>query len=213
MRQVTRPLIIAITGGIASGKSTVSRWFIDHGYTVHNADKIGHNLLLDEAIISKLSEKFGSVILTNNKIDREKLGKSIFANPTRLEFLNNLMHPAIRKKMLDIIETSSQKYLFFEIPLLFEGNLQDSFDLVINVHTTLQNQISRLVHRDSFSKEEANQRISSQLSSSERVILAEINVDNNHHLSNLYLQLEKILAKLPKCPHKDVIPIFRDHII
>ena len=78
MKQSNRPFLIAITGGIASGKTLVSRWFEEKGYKVVYADKIGHKFLDDEDIINKLTEKFGEDILDNKKINRKKLGQIVF---------------------------------------------------------------------------------------------------------------------------------------
>jgi len=204
MKQVNRPFLLAITGGIASGKSTVSHWFEQHNFTVYYADKIGHQILSDPSIIMQLTDTFRDRITQGNSIDRAKLGEFVFSNPKKLEKLNSILHPAIRKRMQDLINQSTDKLLFFEIPLLFEGGLDKSFDLVINVHVSLETQIQRLIIRNGFSRKEAEQRINSQLPAEIKMKQADVNVDNNETLVQLRNQLEELLNNLDSFSHKKV---------
>jgi len=207
MKQENRPFLIAITGGIASGKSTVSGWFEKQGFTVHYADKIGHELLNDVKVLKTLNELFGPEILIDGIIDREKLGNYVFSNPNSLKKLNSVLHPAIRRRMQDLIEQSKEKIIFFEIPLLFEGGLETSFDLVVNVHVSLENQIKRLIIRNKFTRLQAENRINSQLATENKIALADVNVDNNKTTLQLRNQLERLISNLDSYSKKEVVPL------
>jgi len=204
MKQENRPFLIAITGGIASGKSTVSSWIEEQNFVVHYADKIGHEMLSDPALSSKLIELFGEKIATDGDIDRTKLGNYVFSNPKSLKILNNVLHPAIRKRMQSLIDQSNAEILFFEIPLLFEGGLEKSFDLVINVHVSLETQIQRLITRNNLIRTDAEKRISSQLPAEIKIKMADVNIDNNETIFQLRNQLKKLLNSLDSYSKKEI---------
>lgn len=207
MKQANRPFLIAITGGIASGKSTVSHWFEEQGFLVYYADEIGHEMLQNSELMTQLVSEFGTEILTNGLIDRAKLASFVFANPKKLKVLNSILHPAIRTRMQEIINLSTSDKLFFEIPLLFEGGLEKSFDLVINVYLNLEMQIERLVKRNHFSRTEAKKRINSQLPVEVKIEKADVNIDNNGNVNQLCNQLNNFLKILSSYPPKEVISL------
>ena len=209
MKQSNRPFLIAVTGGIASGKTLVSKWFEEKGYKVVYADKIGHKYLDDEEVINKLTEKFGEDILENDKINREQLGQIVFGSKEKLYFLNQLLHPKIRKEMQKIIDeyeelnTSSKDLcqvpiLIFEIPLLFENKLEKAFDLVLNISSEKSIQIRRIIKKKKISEKRAKQIIDSQMSDFEKQKLADVNIENNLSLENLYEKLENQLQIIKK---------------
>ena len=143
MKQYKRPFLIAITGGIASGKSIVSRWFEEKGYKVIYADTISHFLLEKEEIKQKIRDKFGNGVFNINKVNRKKLGKIVFNSPEKLAFLNTLLHPLVRIKIQRIIDEEDSKILIIEIPLLFENGLEKCFDLILNVFSEEAIQVKR----------------------------------------------------------------------
>ena len=209
MKQSNRPFLIAVTGGIASGKTLISKWFEEKGYKVVYADKIGHKFLDDEDIINRLTEKFGEDILDNKKINRKKLGQIVFGSKEKLSFLNQLLHPKIRKEMQKIIDeyeelnTSSKDLcqvpiLIFEIPLLFENKLEKAFDLVLNISSEKSIQIRRIIKKKKISEKRAKQIIDSQMSDFEKQKLADVNIENNLSLENLYEKLENQLQIIKK---------------
>ena len=215
MKPSDRPFLIAITGGIASGKTLVSEWFEEKGYKVFYADKIGHKFLDDEDIINKLTEKFGEDILENDKINREQLGQIVFGSKEKLYFLNQLLHPKIRKEMQKIIDeceeldTSSKDLcqvpiLIFEIPLLFENKLEKAFDLVLNIPSEKSIQIKRIIKKRKISEKRAKQIIDSQMSDFEKQKLADVNIMNNTSLENLYEKLENQLQIIKKLKHRNI---------
>ena len=219
MKQSNRPFLIAITGGIASGKTLVSKWFEEKGYEVIYADKIGHKFLDDEDIIDKLMKKFGKEILDNKKINRKKLGQIVFESKEKLSFLNQLLHPKIRKEMQRIIDgceelnTSSKDLcqvpiqvpiLIFEIPLLFENKLEKAFDLVLNISSEKTIQIQRIIKKRKISEKRAKQIIDSQMSDFEKQKLADVNIRNNTSLENLFERLDNQLQIIKKMKHRNI---------
>jgi len=204
MNNPQRSFLIAITGSIASGKSIVSKWFEDKGYKVFYADTIGHDVLKNPEILKNLVDEFGIEILKNGKIDRRKLGEIVFNNLEKLKFLNNLLHPRIRADMQKIIDTSNSEILFFEIPLLFENGLERGFDLIINVSSREENQITRLEKRDGISKEKALKKINTQMPDVEKQKRANVNIFNNKEIKDLILNLEKFYNSLGDYQHKKI---------
>ncbi len=204
MKQYKRPFLIAITGSFASGKTLVSKWFEEKGFTVHYTDKLGHAILQDEKVIYILAEKFGNEILENGAINRTKLGEIVFNSTENLKFLNIILHPQIRSKTQAIIDSSREDYLVFEIPLLCENKLQDAFDLTINISATKENQISRSQKRNKMKIAQIEQRIKSQMSAYDKQKLADINIENNGTIDELYLKLENLLPLIKRMGKKDI---------
>ncbi|MCD4796226.1 MAG: dephospho-CoA kinase [Candidatus Cloacimonetes bacterium] len=207
MKLHNRPFLVAVTGGIASGKTLVSKWFEKKGFKVYYSDKIGHHFLDDKEVTLKLVKRFGKNILKNNKIDRKKLGSIVFNSQEELHFLNLLLHPKIRRETRRIIEHSNEDYLIFEIPLLFENKIEKAFDLTINVSTDKKNQVERLKKDNRFLLEEIEQRIKSQMQDYDKQKLADINIENNTTLDDLYSKLENLLPIIRKLNYKEVMEL------
>lgn len=204
MKHPDRPFLVAITGGIASGKSVVSKWFEEQNLSVFYADKIGHELFEEKYFINKIEDIFGKEITLNGSVDRVKLGKIIFDSAEKRKQLNELLHPEIKKRMQQIINISTHEILIFEIPLLFEDHLENAFDLVINIRANKEIQLERLMIRGTISKEEALQRISSQMPASEKQKKADINIENNTSISSLKNKLKKVLLEINNRKFKEV---------
>ncbi len=207
MKHPDRPFLIAITGGIASGKSIVSKWFEEQKFQVIYADKIGHELFNEQYFIDAIENNFEKDITIIGSVDREKLGNLIFNSAFEREKLNKLLHPEILKRMQQIINTSSQEYLIFEIPLLIENNLQNSFDLTINISAKEDLRVKRIMKRNTITKEAAQKRINSQISETDRMKLVDINVTNNSDIKDLIIQLEKFKSVILNSEKKEIIKI------
>ena len=192
-------MIIGITGSIACGKSTVSNYLKSKGYTVIDADKIGHEALDDDYVKEKLILAFGNEILEDNKINRQKLGELVFGNSSNLNVLNSIIHPEIRKKILEKIDKNNDKELIFiDVALLFEAKFDDLVDKIIVVYVDENTQLTRLMKRNSISKKEALSRIVSQMSPIEKAKLGDYTVNNNLDVINTYEQVDKVLSELKK---------------
>ncbi|MGX7103053.1 dephospho-CoA kinase [Gemella sanguinis] len=192
-------MIIGITGSIACGKSTISNYLKSKGYIVIDADKIGHEALDDDYVKEKLILAFGNEILEDNKINRQKLGELVFGNSSNLNVLNSIIHPEIRKKILEKIDKNNDKELIFiDVALLFEAKFDDLVDKIIVVYVDKNTQLTRLMKRNSISKKEALSRIVSQMSPIEKAKLGDYTVNNNLDVINTYEQVDKVLSELKK---------------
>ena len=190
---------IGITGSIACGKSTVSNYLIAKGYTIIDADKIGHVALASNDVKRKLSEKFGDEILENNEISREKLGKLVFGNDNNLKILNSIIHPKIKELILKLQEEHKDEDLvFLDIALLYEANFVDLVEKVAVVYVDEDVQLERLMMRNSLPKEEALKRIESQMSPREKASLGHFVINNSYSKEDTFQQIDEILEKLKR---------------
>ena len=190
---------IGITGSIACGKSTVSDYLIDKGYTIIDADKLGHVALTSDDVKRKLAEKFGDEILENNEISREKLGKLVFGNDDNLKILNSIIHPKIKELILKLQEEHKDEDLvFLDIALLYEANFVDLVEKVVVVYVDEDVQLERLMMRNSLPKEEAIKRIESQMSPREKASLGDFVINNSYSKEDTFQQIDEILEKLKR---------------
>lgn len=193
--------IIGITGSIATGKSEVSKYLIKKGYQVIDADDIAHKLMnIGEVNYKAILDNFGRQILdSQNNIDRNKLGNIVFNNKEKLNLLNNLTHNNIFIKINEIINSSSNKLIFVDIPLLIEliekSKLNLHIDEIWLVYTSKQVQLERLMNRNNLSEEEAIKKINSQKCIEEKIKYADFVLDNSKDREYLIAQIEKRLEK------------------
>ena len=177
-------LNVGLTGGIASGKSTVAEMFARHGAHLIDFDGLAHEVQEPEKPAWKeVVNHFGKRILQpDKKINRVKLGKIVFADKEKLSELNNIVHPLVYQEWHARLEKIGKKekhaIVLSDIPLLFEGNMQHLFDLTMLVFIAPKEQIRRLMARNGVSKEEAGKRLKSQMPISEKIALADIVIDN-----------------------------------
>lgn len=190
---------IGITGSIACGKSTVSNYLKEKGYTIIDADKLGHIALTSDEVKEKLKKSFGLTILENNEISREKLGKLVFGNDENLKILNSIVHPYIRKIILQLQENHrDERFVFLDIALLFEAGFEDLVEKIIVVHVDEKIQLARLMSRNALSKEQAMFRIESQMSSKDKSILGNYVIDNGGTKEETYKQIDLIIEALER---------------
>ena len=190
---------IGITGSIACGKSTISDYLKDKGYTIIDADKLGHVALTIEDVKRRLSETFGANILVNNEISREVLAKLVFGNDNNLKKLNNIIHPKIKELILKLQEQhKDEDMVFLDIALLYEANFVDLVEKVAVVYVDKDVQLERLMTRNSLSKEEALKRIESQMSPQEKASLGDFVINNSYRKEDTFQQIDEILEKLKR---------------
>lgn len=190
---------IGITGSIACGKSTVSDYLKEKGYTIIDADKLGHVALTSEDVKRRLSETFGANILVNNEISREVLGKLVFGNDNNLKKLNNIIHPKIKELILKLQEEhKNEDLVFLDIALLYEANFVDLVEKVVVVYVVDDVQLERLMTRNSLSKEESLKRIESQMSPQEKASLGDFVINNSYRKEDTFQQIDEILEKLKR---------------
>ncbi|ALX48333.1 dephospho-CoA kinase [Lentibacillus amyloliquefaciens] len=190
--------VIGLTGSIASGKSTVSLMFDDFNIPVIDADKISREVVMPgEKAYEQIVETFGEGVLYDDKsLDRKKLGAIVFENEEKRQQLNNIVHPAVREKMIerrDAFAASGEKSVVLDIPLLFESKLTHFVDKTVVVYVDEGVQLERLMERDGYSEEEAYQRINAQMPVKEKAALADAVIDNNDSKHDSCRQLESLL--------------------
>jgi dephospho-CoA kinase len=199
-----RPLLIVITGGIASGKSLVSDWFEKKGYRLIYADRIGHECLKNERVKTEIRRKIGDDVFDNDEVSRKKLAQQVFSSKEKLAQLNAIIHPQIRKKMSEIVRTSREKILIFEIPLLFENSIETCFDYVISVSAEKKVQLKRLLRRDKIDEDEALKRINSQLPDEYKREKADFVIENNGSIDDCIHQLSELESRFDKLTKKQI---------
>ncbi|GLH64670.1 dephospho-CoA kinase [Parageobacillus sp. G301] len=193
-------LTIGLTGGIASGKSTVTKMLRGLGIPVIDADQVARDVVkVGEEAYEQIIKTFGQDILQENgEIDRAKLGAIVFYNEQERKKLNAIVHPAVRRRMLAEKEAYVQKgakTIVLDIPLLFESELTHLIDKIIVVYVDNDIQLERLMKRNGFSEEEALARIRSQMPLHEKVKKADAVINNNGTIEETKQQLLRILKE------------------
>jgi len=184
---------IVITGGIGTGKSSVAKIFKELGYKVIDADIIAHNVL--ENSKDDIRKLFGKELIKNGKIDRKKLGSIVFNDSIKKRELENLLHPKIRKKIIDEtkkLESQNKKYIL-DIPLFYESKGY-SADKVVVVYAPKELQIKRVMQRDGLNYNEALKRVESQIDIEKKKELADIVIKNTKDIKSLEKEVRKIDA-------------------
>lgn len=205
-----RGIIVGVTGGIASGKSTVSRLLAEKGAFTIDLDEIGHELLKRESpVMDELLEAFGRDILdASGDVSRKKLGAIVFADNAAREQLNAIMHPPIVQRSQSeahrLVAEDADCVVVIDIPLLIEGGRHHLVDVIVVVTTSPENQLQRLLERSieesrPLSVEEAQARISAQIPLSEKEKFAHFVIDNNgapeelsHQVDQLWIALHRL---------------------
>ena len=190
--------ILGLTGGIASGKSTVSAYLAQNGALIIDADLIARQVVAKKSSgLKQIVAKFGGEILTaSGELDRKKLGKLVFSNKELLKALTDITGPLIRAEILREIEAAKKaqvKLVVLDIPLLFETGYQTLCDKVMVVTIPSKSQLERVMKRDNLSAAEARKRIANQLPASKRNELADVLIDNSKSVAETYQQVLKWL--------------------
>ncbi len=195
-------LIVALTGGIASGKSVVAKILEDLGCYIHHADKIAHNLMEPEKPAwKKIVAHFGEKILEEDKtINRSRLGKIIFSDEKERRFLNELIHPLVfekKKEVINRLEKEGRYNIFVsEAALTIEAGFADFFDKIIMTYCKKEDQIKRLIERDGISRKQAIKLIRSQMQPQEKLKYADYIIDSSGSLQSTVEQTERIYRNL-----------------
>lgn len=186
---------IALTGGIATGKSTVASLLSLNGMRVIDADSISHKIL--DSNYAWVEETFGSEYVQNSKVDRAKLGSMIFSSPHAKKILEDFLHPKIRDEIqIQSIKQDSFEFPYLiDIPLFFESGTYDIKDSVV-VYTPSDIQLERFMKRNKYSKEESLIRIASQMPIDEKKSKATWVIDNSKNLKHLQQEVENFVEKI-----------------
>ena len=195
-------IVLGITGGIACGKSLISRFFRELGAAVLSADELAREAVRPgEEAFKEIVTHFGKEILTaEGSIDRARLAEKIFRSPAERYLLNQITHPAIGhladRRINELRKQPDVPLIIYEAPLLFEAKAEERVDLILVVATTPEQQLARLMRRDNLSRKEALQRISAQMPLAEKISRADILVENNAPPEEIQKVIGHIFAKL-----------------
>ena len=190
-------LTIALTGGIACGKSTVSGMLSLLGASIIDADQISRSLTAPGgAALPAIRQAFGdSVFHADGTLDRPALSAVVFADKAAIEKLNAITHPLVKQEMetqLDSCRKQGAPLVVLDVPLLFEANMQHMGDLVACVTAPEEVQIDRMRTRNGFTREEALSRIRNQMPVCEKARLSDIVIDTNKPLEQLQNEVEQL---------------------
>lgn len=191
--------IIGITGGIASGKSSVSLYLQELGFMIVDADLASRAVVEPgEEAYHQVVKAFGEdILLTDGNIDRAKLGSIIFHDQEKRLLLNGIVHPAVRNWMRLKTEealASGEETVFMDIPLLFESKLTFMVEKTLLIYVDEQVQLKRLMNRNGLSETEALARIHSQMPLADKKALADAVIDNNGDINDTKKQVKAILS-------------------
>jgi len=199
---MTDMLIVALTGGIASGKSVAAQVLEELGCAIHHADKIAHELMEPEKPAwKKIVAHFGQEILNkDNTINRTQLGTIVFSDEKKRRFLNRIIHPLVfekKRETIDILEKEGRYKIFIsEAALTIEAGFADFFDKIIMVYCREDIQIKRLMERDQISHPEAMKKIKSQMNPREKMNYADYTIDTSGSLGSTVEQTERVYRNL-----------------
>ena len=198
-----KKVVIGLTGGIGTGKSTVSQILKEKKFPVIDLDIISHEVIKFPKVVEKIVENFGKEVLEYNNtgnwiVSREKLGRVIFGNREKRLILNSVMHPEILRIMREkILECKKEnKIIFVEIQLLFEVQWEKEFDYILLVSAEKETQIKRILSRDKRSKEEALSIINSQMSLDEKKKRSDYVIENDGNIQDLEKKVDVFLKKI-----------------
>ena len=198
-------MIVGLTGGLGTGKSTVSRKLRERGYPVIDLDVISREVIEYPEVIDELVRNFGIEILESQNnisgkksISRNKLRQTVFKEEKKVSVLNSIMHPPIVEEMRRQIEKlrKSYKTVFVEVQLLFEAKLEKEFDIIVLVYADKKTQLERVLKRDGRSEGEVQQIINAQMDMTEKRRLSNYIIENNGDSEMLDLEIEKFIKKL-----------------
>lgn len=196
---------IGLTGGIAAGKSEVSRMLRRLGAYILDADEISREVVeVGQSSLVQIAEAFDGVIAEDGSLDRQALGEQVFTDPEKLELLNSILHPAIRRTMAERAAEWESLYpndiIVLDVPLLIECGWQDMADEVWLVTASEGTRIKRIMLRDGLSAVQAQARLDSQMKDEEKAKFAQVIIDNSGTLEELE---EKVTALYRAAANRD----------
>ena len=193
-------LIIGISGGLGSGKSTVAEMFAQRGGRVIDADAITRDLLAPgKKCVKKVAKIFPGVILYANRVNRSQLAEIVFSNPRELKKLTDILYPeALKVVKVKISQYKHEPLIVLDAPLLFESGWNKITDTTIVVVATRRQQIERAQKRLGLTQAQVLRRLKNQMPMKEKCDLADIIIDNRHHRKQTRKQVDAIIDRLQK---------------
>lgn len=194
--------LIALTGGIASGKSTISARLAEHGAVIVDADAIVREVQrAGSPVLDAIAEAFGpEVIQSDGELDRAALGAVVFSDPVALATLNGIVHPAVRhesaRRFARAFARDPEAVVVYDVPLLVEARADDPWDLVVVAHAPADVRARRLVEVRGMTEAEAAGRIGAQVSDDARLAVADVVIDTDGTLDETIAQADALWRRL-----------------
>lgn len=190
-------LRIGLTGGIGSGKTTVSDYFNSlFNVPIIDADSISHALTSPEgAAFQQVINLFGEHIIKNGELNRKKIRDEIFKTPSLRKALEDIIHPKVQQSIIEMSEQLTEQYCLVVIPLLIEANMQSIVDRILVVHSDPALQVSRVTNRDQCTAADVEKIIESQLAAELKLKYADDVITNNDSHESLIPQIERLHKK------------------
>lgn len=188
-------MLIGLTGGIGSGKSTVARYIQSKGYPVYFADIEAKKVMQTDEVIEKIVDVFGEDVLDDGKINRIKLATIVFGDSNLLNTLNTIIHPAVSKDFESWREAQNSSLIFKEAAILFESGSYIHCDKIITVTAPKDIRIQRVVQRDVINQEEVEKRMKHQWDEGKKISLSDYTIVNLH-LHETFKRVDEILNEL-----------------
>ena len=171
--------IIGLTGGIGSGKTTIAKYFKSFGIPVFIADDEARKIMQSPEIINAVKNTFGEDIFENGILNREKLAKIVFNDSEKLEKLNSIVHPAVKKHFeLWLIENKTVPYIIYEAAILFESGRYKDCDIIVTVTAPIETRLQRVLERDKTTRELVLKKMEAQWSDEKRIAKSDFVIEN-----------------------------------
>ncbi len=170
---------VAITGGIGTGKTTISNMFLDKGVPVFNSDEIAKEIMNTNSLLkNEIVTAFGDKVYDKNRLNKEYLSDAIFNNETLLKKINAIVHPYVADEFNSWIEEQDSKYIIYESAIIFENQVEDFFDKIICVTASEEDVISRVMKRNNFSVDKIKSIINKQLPNDAKIQKSDYVIEN-----------------------------------
>ena len=185
-------ILVGLTGGIGSGKSTVINYFKELGITCYQADDEAKKLMnSDKGLIKKIKNSFGDSIYINSKLDRKKLSDIVFVDKQKLELLNSIVHPYVTRHFENYCKGLEDIYIIKEVAIIFETGTQNKFDKIILVRAPKEDRVKRIIKRDKCNRQDAINRINNQIADDDKIDQCDFIIDNINldEISNKVLKI------------------------
>ncbi len=172
--------IIGLTGGIGSGKTTIANYLKSLGIPVFIADDEAKKVMQSSEVLAQIHKVFGASVFENGNLNRQQLATIVFANPEKLQQLNAIVHPAVKKQFKAwVAQHNTVPFVVYEAAILFESGSNENCDYIISVTAPLNTRIERVIQRDNCSKEQVLDRINAQWTDEQRAAKSDFVIENS----------------------------------
>jgi dephospho-CoA kinase len=198
--------LIGLTGGIASGKSTVAKLLASYGAETIDADQVARDVVLPGSVgLQAVVNEFGAEVLSDSgELDRDLLGQIVFKESEKRKALEQILHPLIKKRTTELLAASKSSVVVYAVPLLVEANVDYPFDMILTVEAGVENQVERIVRSRGLSEADAQRRIDAQASTAERSERADFVIDSSGTHAQLEQQIAILWPKIEQAAEKKI---------